>query len=233
MSLSSAAPDSPRQRQSHSSPAPTKTRSTSSPRVRRSAPSNCPAPCISPQLRSPRRTRTTQRWVPAARSLRGRCHFTAPPLRSQRAPAQTTTRRSPALPQRLQTPRQTAQPSARTEAELASASGSHASIHRPPPLTVPPTPPSALPGEPPSLCADPLNPLLSLHDVATMSRITTFATTTKTRHLNVVSCIMSELSLAGKDLMVKGYIICRHQEGRMEHYGWGWGGMHFKLVVYF
>lgn len=67
----------------------------------------------------------------------------------------------------------------------------------------------------------PSTPLLSLHDVATMSRINTTATT-KTRHLNILSCIMSELLLAGKDLMVKGYHM-QASEGRMEHDGWGEG----------
>ncbi|XP_054461380.1 LOW QUALITY PROTEIN: glucocorticoid induced 1a [Anoplopoma fimbria] len=85
-------------------------------------------------------------------------------------------RRSPARPQRLQTPRQTARPSARPERSWPLPSGTtHQHDHRPSPLTVPPTntsPPLLCQGEPPSLCADPPSTLLlSLHDVATMSRI--------------------------------------------------------------
>lgn len=217
-----AAPGSPHLHQYPSSPAPTKTRSTSSQRARRSAPSNSPAPCSSPRPLSPRRTKTTQaqRQAPRQRPRGPRCS-TAPPLRSPRAPAQTTPRRNPARPQRLQTPRQTARPSARPEQSWPLAPGStlattdhhHWLSHQHLPLLCQ--------GEPPSLCADPLHPPLSLHDVATMSRITTTATT-KTRHLNVLSCVMSELSLAGKDLMVKGYHM-QASEGRKEHYGWGEG----------
>uniref|UniRef100_A0A4W6D8Y8 Glucocorticoid induced 1a n=1 Tax=Lates calcarifer TaxID=8187 RepID=A0A4W6D8Y8_LATCA len=59
-----------------------------------------------------------------AQSPRGPHHSTALPLRSPRAPAQTTLRRSPARPQRLQTPRQTARPSARPEQSWPLAPGS-------------------------------------------------------------------------------------------------------------
>lgn len=118
-----AAPGSPHLHQSPSSPAPTKTRSTSSQRARRSAPSNSPAPCTSPRPLSPRRTRTTRRRA-SSQSLRGPRCSTAPPLRSPRAPAQTTPRRSPARPQRLQIPRQTARPSARPEQSWPLAPGS-------------------------------------------------------------------------------------------------------------
>lgn len=61
---------------------------------------------------------------------------------------------------------------------------------------------------------------LSLHDVATMSRLTA-AATTKTRHLYVLYCVMSEL-LAGKDLVAKGSHM-QALEGRMELYGLGEG----------
>lgn len=109
-----AAPGSPHLHQFPSSPAPTKTRSTSSQQARRSALSNCPVPCTSLRPWSPRRTRTTQRQAPP-QSPRGPLCSTAPPLRSPQAPAQMIPRRSPARPQRLQSPRQTARPSARPE----------------------------------------------------------------------------------------------------------------------
>ncbi|XP_075961812.1 glucocorticoid induced 1a isoform X3 [Anarhichas minor] len=123
------APGSPHQLRSPSSPAPTKTRSTSSRRARRSAPSNSPAPCTSCRPRSPR-SRTRQS---SARSPGGPPRSTQPPLRSPLAPAQTIPRRSPGRPQRLQTPRQTARLSARPERSWPLPSGIHPP--RPPSVT--------------------------------------------------------------------------------------------------
>uniref|UniRef100_M3ZJY8 Glucocorticoid induced 1a n=1 Tax=Xiphophorus maculatus TaxID=8083 RepID=M3ZJY8_XIPMA len=85
-----------------SSPAPTKTRSTSSRRARRSAPSSCPAPCSWPPPRAPRKTTA----MPGPAKVLPRS--TGPPLRFPPAPAQMTPRRSQGPRQRLQTPRQTA-----------------------------------------------------------------------------------------------------------------------------
>lgn len=137
------APGSQHPPRSPSSPAPTKTRSTSSQPARRSAPSNSPAPCTSPPPQSPKRMRRAWRPAPAP-SPGGPHRFTAaaaPPLRSQRAPAQTTHRRNLAHPQRLQSLRQTAQPSARPEQSWPLAPGFTLAktTNQPSPLTVPPT----------------------------------------------------------------------------------------------
>lgn len=138
----SAVPGSPHLHQYLSSPARTKTRSTSSPRVLLSAPSNCLAPCTSAWPQSPRRTRRTPRRAPP-RTPREPRWCMAPPLRSPPAPAQTTPWRRPARPQRLQSPRQTAQPSARAQQSGPPAPGAFQAQQPPSPLTVPPTLPSA------------------------------------------------------------------------------------------
>lgn len=105
------APGSRRRPRPLCSPAPTKTRSTSSRPARPSAPSNCRDRCTSPPPRNRRR-----RWRRGPRRrAREPLWCTAPPLRSPRAPAQKTPPRSRARHQRLQRPRQTAWPSARPE----------------------------------------------------------------------------------------------------------------------
>ena len=104
----SVAQDSPHLHQFHFSPAPTKTRSTSSQRAPHSALSNSLALCTSPQPWNLRKARTTQRQAPS-QSLRGPHCSMGPPLRYPQAPAQTTPWRRLAQPQRLQSSRQTAQ----------------------------------------------------------------------------------------------------------------------------
>lgn len=139
--------------------------------------------------------------------LRGPRRSTVHPLRSPQAPAQTTLQKSRGLVQRLQTPRQTAKPSARPEQSwpLALVSMLVNTNHQS--LTAQLTPPFfffPLPGEFAARCADLLLSFLSLHGVTTMSQITTTAATTKSYHLDVFpSCIVSELLLVKEKPIVK------------------------------
>lgn len=111
---------------------------------------------------------------PPLRTARaGPPHSTAPPHRCQRAPAQTTRPRRPAHPQRLPHPRQTAPPSARPQ------STSPQTEHHRGSLSV----------------QTPSNPPPSLHDVATMSPVTTFTTATEGTSQSVYFRLLSHLLL--------------------------------------